>query len=482
MIKRDAWLLAALIVALLPFKLWLTRAAGIELHYDEAQYWEWSRELDWSYYSKGPMVAWLIAASEALFGHSDWQTRLPAWLAHGLLLAIMYGFAYDVWRSRAAAWWAVAIAFFTPLYFTLGMVMTTDVWLFLCWTAGLWAAYRAIVMERYGYWYAAGAAVGLGALNKLSIGLLPAAVGIAILLSPRWRHHLKRPELWGGLALMAVIMSPVILWNATHDWVMLRHEAGHVDSAPRSPLGALEFLAGQAFALSPLVVLVALRSLWRRPSDPGQRLLWYLSLGWIAFFTFKAARGEVLLNWAAPSYIGLWILLAGHVAEAGKAWRRVVLAGFATAAIFMAVAIYPYAFGLDVKQDAFKKTRQWSRPVSELARMAGPVDFVITPNYRLTAELAFYWPGGARAYVAKSAERRYNQHDLWPGIEREAGRDGLWVSEGPSVPPQLEAACTRLIPLLPLRVAAPSGTALRTLHASRCEDYRPIEWPEPSSY
>ena len=80
--RRDWLLLAALAVALIGVKAWLIRAAGVDLHYDEAQYWEWSRQLDWSYYSKGPLVAWLIALSESLFGHGAWQVRLPAWLAH----------------------------------------------------------------------------------------------------------------------------------------------------------------------------------------------------------------------------------------------------------------------------------------------------------------------------------------------------------------------------------------------------------------
>src|SRR5262245_31657226 len=35
----------------------------LELAPDEAHYWDWSRHLDWSYYSKGPLVAWLIRGS-----------------------------------------------------------------------------------------------------------------------------------------------------------------------------------------------------------------------------------------------------------------------------------------------------------------------------------------------------------------------------------------------------------------------------------
>ena len=30
----------------------------LDLAPDEAHYWDWSRHLDWSYYSKGPLVAW----------------------------------------------------------------------------------------------------------------------------------------------------------------------------------------------------------------------------------------------------------------------------------------------------------------------------------------------------------------------------------------------------------------------------------------
>ena len=45
---------------------------------DEAHYWEWSRRLDLSYYSKGPGIAWTIAASVRTFGDVEWAVRLPA--------------------------------------------------------------------------------------------------------------------------------------------------------------------------------------------------------------------------------------------------------------------------------------------------------------------------------------------------------------------------------------------------------------------
>ena len=42
---------------------YLALACPLDLAPDEAHYWDWSRRLDWCYYSKGPLVAWLIRGS-----------------------------------------------------------------------------------------------------------------------------------------------------------------------------------------------------------------------------------------------------------------------------------------------------------------------------------------------------------------------------------------------------------------------------------
>ncbi|MEN2995294.1 MAG: phosphatase PAP2 family protein [Thermodesulfovibrio sp.] len=50
----------------------------IDLSPDEAHYWEWSRRLDLSYYSKGPMIAYLIALSTWIFGDNPLGVRILA--------------------------------------------------------------------------------------------------------------------------------------------------------------------------------------------------------------------------------------------------------------------------------------------------------------------------------------------------------------------------------------------------------------------
>src|SRR5881398_1203766 len=69
-----AWLLAWAVVNIV----YLNRFCPIDLSGDEAQYWDWSRQLELSYYSKGPLVAYIIRTSCAIFGETMPAVRYPA--------------------------------------------------------------------------------------------------------------------------------------------------------------------------------------------------------------------------------------------------------------------------------------------------------------------------------------------------------------------------------------------------------------------
>src|SRR5215472_7391862 len=53
-----------------------------DLSPDEAQYWVWAQHLALGYYSKPPLVAWLIALSTGLAGDNEFAVRLSAPLLH----------------------------------------------------------------------------------------------------------------------------------------------------------------------------------------------------------------------------------------------------------------------------------------------------------------------------------------------------------------------------------------------------------------
>src|SRR5579859_123754 len=69
---------------------YLAHNCPLDLAPDEAHYWQWSRQLDASYYSKGPAIAFLIRGSCELFGQSAFAVRFPAVICGCLLLAGLY--------------------------------------------------------------------------------------------------------------------------------------------------------------------------------------------------------------------------------------------------------------------------------------------------------------------------------------------------------------------------------------------------------
>jgi len=68
--------LVALILGALIFRWFIVFNSPLGLHGDEAQYWSWSQNLDWGYFSKPPLIAWIIAISTSLFGQAEWAIRL----------------------------------------------------------------------------------------------------------------------------------------------------------------------------------------------------------------------------------------------------------------------------------------------------------------------------------------------------------------------------------------------------------------------
>jgi undecaprenyl-diphosphatase len=477
---REWLLLTLVLAALLPARALLLEAGGYDLHFEEAQYWAWSRHLDWGYYSKGPLVAWLIAAGDALPGQGEWQVRLPAWLAYDLFLLLVFLFARDLWRDRRAAWWALALGIAMPAYFVLGGVMTTDVLLFAAWAGGLWAAWRALAQGDTRAWYAFAVAVGLGALAKPSIGLLPAFTGLAMLAHGPWRRQLATPHPWLAGLLALALMAPMLAWNAAHGWVMLRHNQGHVTGGGAGGNPG-ELLAAQVLLVSPVVALWMLAALWRPPAAPGARLLWLVSLGVLAFFLARAFAGKVQPNWPAPVYIGLLVLLAGRAPRA-PGWLP-PLAALTGLGLALAVLL-PGILGVPGERHPFRELQAWEGPVARLAAQAPRADFVLTRHYGTAATLSYYWPGGIQAYLGPAGGRRHNQYDLWPGPQTRQGEDGLYVGVDRAQLPEAVAAGFRggCTPRPPVPARTADGGVLRTLHSWLCRDLGPVRWSPAERY
>lgn len=260
---RRMWLLLALAAVLLLYRVAVVHYSGISLFFDEAQYWDWSRELQWGYFSKPPVIAGLIAAGTAVFGNGVLGVKIMPMLTYVATAVAMVGLARALWpTSSGVRTGIVAGALFltSPMTGLLGMFASTDGPLLLCWTLAAWALWRAQVTNRLGLWLLCGVVCGVGMLSKYTM----AAFAITALWALWGVHGPKRGLLrlgpWVAIAAALAVLAPNVLWNAEWGFPTLQHTADITTKSGRSggPVAALVFLVGQIAMLGPVAVIAGL--------------------------------------------------------------------------------------------------------------------------------------------------------------------------------------------------------------------------------
>jgi 4-amino-4-deoxy-L-arabinose transferase-like glycosyltransferase len=436
---------------------YLAHNCPLDLAPDEAHYWDWSRHLDWSYYSKGPLVAYLIRLgcatcgdwSRELMGNEMLAVRVPAVVCGSLLLVSLYVLTRLVFRREALAFAVVAIALTLPIVATGSTLMTIDAPYTCCWGWALVIGHRAIFGRSAWAWPLLGLIIGLGILAKYTMVLWIPSVGFFLLFSTAHRPLLWSRGFWTMLGIVAFCCLPILIWNWQHHWVTLRHvfgQAGLQDTEGFRWLGPLTFI-GTQFALFLGYWFVAWAAAviryrpWRQ-TDPGITYLWWMSLTTIAFFLAFSVRSDEEPNWPVAGYLSGLVLAAAWIAEqlqTPHGWYRRQGIGFLavisligiglTIAMHDAESIQPLLLSFSGPVTPLQPTplrrfdpscrlRGWrtglAAAVDDLRRQLGNGSIVAATSWTIPGELGFYCAGNPTVYsLGLVAGDRHSQYDLW---------------------------------------------------------------------
>lgn len=456
---RGLALAAALALGLFGVRmLWHAFLSDLTLAEDEAHYWLWSTRPDWAYYSKGPGTAWLIALSTALFGHSEWAVRLPAALASsvGMMGAAMAA-RWTLPGDGRAVVLAAALYALVPGFAVASMLMTIDAPFLGCWVWGGALAVLALRTNRAVAWIGLGGCVGVGLLFKHTIVLLPLGVLLAWWSVPG-RPRPRIGALAGAVIAAAAGLLPMLLWNAAHDWVTVRHLLGHLSlpggdtpaSGDWSFVWPLEMVGVQIPVIGGTLAL-ALIGLWRsrRTGDgPWMRAMVLMGVPVFAFYLLVALRTRVEGNWAMAGAATMVVPAAWTVLDAARrkvTWIRAVwwFTAFAGVLVIVAPAMLDFlstrrVFGPYIPVHRVTGLRAHAEAVRAqtdlLSDQTGLEPFVMTDHYGRASQLAFYLRGGPPVYSASAQTGgRRSQFDLWPDTDLSRGETTRALSGRPAV-------------------------------------------------
>lgn len=453
----------------------------LDLVMDEAQYWDWTRRPQLSYYSKPPLIAWIIGFWTSLLGDTVVGVRAGAFVGATLAQVLLYLGVARLFGRPWTALWVLVIASTTPLFLASGLLMTTDNPLLVCWLGALLCLYSAgRGLGGRWPWLGLAACMAVGLLAKY---MMLAFIGVAVLhgiilgragLLPRgfW------PRLAASLGSGTVLgLAPVILWNIENGFVAFKHVgnlagvSGGRAKAFLRPEKLPEYIGSQIGLLSPWWLAAVLAGSWaalrqmlgkrHAPLGLDRHQASLLVAGFwpmFAFFLVWSLHTKIEGNWPAMCYASglisagffwhwFWREGTGALFRARKAWLS--MAGL----VFVLLHLQG-VFPMPHEYDPALRLKGWSDLGRELAELRlerfGDPDkvFFFSGAYDTTAALAFYAPGQPISYCVNLG-RRMNQYDLWPGPEDKFGWDAVYVERRPKrrVPAELARMFDSVEPL-----------------------------------
>lgn len=371
----------------------------LELYPDEAQYWWWAQSPAFGYFSKPPMIAWIVWAATSLLGNSEWAIRIASPLLHGLTSLVVFTLGRKVFDSRIGLLGALAYLTTPGVSYSSGL-MSTDVPLLLCWAVALYAFLRALDKPAWRWPLLCGIAVGLGLLSKYAMLYFVLAAAVAAVAVPKARVLVLGPRGAVILLIGLLLIAPNLWWNATHGFSTVAHTGAnaHWTRARFNPLSTAGFVLGQFGVFGPLLMAGYLAALWRlvRGSErsDGELLLAAFSAPPLMLMLVQSFIVTANANWAATAYVAAAPLA---VRELALWWRdRALWASFAIDTFAMlvlwAVLAEPATAGRIGMGNAFKREEGWRALGRQIVREVkkGNYDAVASDNRSTVAELLYY--------------------------------------------------------------------------------------------
>jgi len=406
-----SWRQAALtLIAILTLgRVWLLFIAPFDLGPDEAQYWSWSRDFSFGYFSKPPMLAWLIGSTTAACGLGEACVRLGSPFFHGFTAFALFLLARSMFDDRVGFWAGITYATLPGVWFSAGLI-STDVPLLLFWSVALVGLWHLREERALKWAILLGVGVGLGFMSKYAMIYFLIGAALAAMADRQTRRALLSP--FGALAGVVAIalVAPNLWWNAANDFSTVTHTAANAN------WGAdlfnfdemLEFLGGQFGLFGPflfatlLFVLGSFVANWRGLGKVDFRLLWLAGFVVPALLVVTAQGfiSRANANWAATAYAAATVLVVAWLLKSRvKALLPAsVILHSAVGMLLVVLTIWPALIETLGRSNDFKRVRGWEEvgKFVEVRANEGLGDAPFTAvlvNDRLTfGELLYYAP------------------------------------------------------------------------------------------
>jgi hypothetical protein len=445
---------------------------------DEAYYWLWGKHPDWSYYDHPGFQAWVQGLFASGLGRSTFVLRLPNLVSTIGLIAVFQRITSYLYgpEARDRIWLVLLLIASSPLFFLFLTLAWNDHWLILFAVLSSFYFVRfadAYITDRSGATtdlMAAALFLGLAGLCKYNALLLGLSMAATMVTQRSLRRLWLEPRTYLALGLVAVMLTPITLWNWQQDFLSFRFYGARTEPWSYGTMHWLQpfvFLGLSALILGPIQSwAIARQARGARTMTPRRRDSVYPKLAWWLFglstggFTVLSMVSVSLYYWNILAYPLLFPLLSDQFYNPERASsiqhkRALAIAQglglFAAAGLIFHYNVIPLTSAVAIKDGDSTALYGWPQLSAKVKTTASRLDnpLLLTTDYRSASALAYSI--GRPDVMAISG--RLDQFDVLYRSGPMQGRDAVLLGESwhPICPAHL-AMFEQLEPAKTLRV------------------------------
>ena len=451
----------------------------------DAYYYLYGQHLALSYFDHPPMIAYLLRLFTSLFGKKVMVIKLADATVTLLTLLAFFQLA-NKFLSPRKAMLATALLISTFLMSILSLVSTPDVPLMLCWILSLNGLYEALFRKKKIYWIWSGLFTGLGFDSKYTaVFLIIGLIGFLVISKP-YRKYLFSRWLFLYLLLFAIVIMPVVIWNARNAFASFKFQsAGRIQEGIHLEIRGFFGVVGHQLAvLLPFLFLSLVYGIYRLIKKYGFRfaripadqlfLLCFFVPVFFGFFSLSFFYW-VKLNWMMPAYISgiIWVSRYWNIR-----WLRYQLILSMLLHLLLALEIEIYFIPIRSDDTWFGWT-ELARKV-ESVRQHYPNTFIFSADdYKTSAVLNFYLD--EMVYAKNVVGEKALQFDyIGTNLRALNGRDAIFINSNPqfqnletergAIPAYYYNWFDQIFPLGPILIEN-NGRVVRKFSVFLCRNY-----------
>ncbi len=339
-------ILFILVILLFFIKIGAAYYTNFDLFGDEAQYWLWSKSLDFGYYSKPPLLSWFLGVYASLFGDTFFYLKIFPMFIYLLTAWAFYDLCKSIGLDKKNVVSCSLIFLFIPAVSFSSFIISTDLFLLLFWTLSLGQLVRIEKFARLKSFVFLGVFLGLAFLSKYAAIYFIICMLFYFIIDKKFRNIFKNNYLGFTLCLVCAltVFSPNLIWNFKNGWITLHHTSDNAnfENIEFSFYRGVEFLLIQIFMIGPFLFLGGVINIKNYNNSYKQNLLLAFSIPIFLIVFFEAILVRANANWAAPALISFFIFL--YTAMKDKFFNYInILFNFTFCVIFFSLVGISYS-------------------------------------------------------------------------------------------------------------------------------------------